>query len=45
MKNHKMRFNENSGNFTGSIGLYSHDGLEVIGNIHDDPELLEGGAD
>lgn len=36
-----MRFNENSGYFTGNIGLYSRDGLEVIGNIYENPELLE----
>ena len=35
-----MRFNENLGIFSGHIGLYNHDGLEVIGNIYENPELM-----
>jgi uncharacterized phage protein (TIGR01671 family) len=27
-----------------SLGYYSHSLLEIIGNVHDDPELLKGGG-
>ena len=39
------RYNESSKMFFGNIGLFDIASLEVIGNIHDNPELLKGGTE